>query len=119
MKALASFLIVIIALHSACMAQCMGEGSHVAKETAAPPCEHHQPGTPDGDDSQAPSTTCAEGPALEAKMSSILKCFLTLAAMPGVVTAAEVSAGSFWHATQEFVGPPTSPLLVRLSALRI
>ena len=120
-KILGSLLILLIALHSACMAQCVGEGTHTAKETTAPPCEHHQTqsGTPNGAGSSSPSTSCSEGPALEAKISTLVKCTLTPAVVPGSLVAAVAALSDFCLVTQDSEGPPTSPISVRLSVLRI
>jgi hypothetical protein len=118
-KILGSFLILMIALHSACMAQCLGEGSHATKESTAPPCDHHQSGMPSGTDSSPTSATCSEGPALEAKTSPVVKCSLSPAAIPGPVTATVTCLDGFRLVTQESAGAPTSSLSVRLAVLRI
>ena len=119
MKTLASLLILMIALHGACMAQCVGEGSHAVKEATAPPCEHHQSGTPNGTDSPAPSTTCSEGPALEAKTSPLVKCSLSPAAIPGVITTPATCLHDSVQAHQAEAGPPGSFHIVRFFILRI
>src|SRR5262245_24768456 len=109
----------MIALHSVCLAQCLGEGSQPVKETSSPPCDHHQNGVPNSNDSTAPSATCSEGPALEAKTSPLIKCCLVLAPMPDIASATLTPADSFWQATQEFVKSPNTSLHVPLTALRI
>src|SRR5262245_49310284 len=77
-KVLASLLIVMIALHTACMAQCLAETSQPIHKSAAP-C-HGEKETNHDSHSSAP-LTCSEGPALETKLSPVQKC----ASCPAIV----------------------------------
>jgi hypothetical protein len=80
-KVLASILACLIVFHGACMARCIGEGSHSVLHSEAPPC-HNSDGTPDRNDGPLPISTCLGGPAIEAKSLSNPKCLLGTAVLP-------------------------------------
>jgi hypothetical protein len=116
-RVLASLLILMIALHTACMAQCLAETSQPFQKSAVPPC-HHEDGTKQ---SHSPvPLTCSEGPALEAKLSSLQQCASCTAAVPVVSAASFVIQAAVGHDVSDGMAAAQVPLPAHyISALRI
>jgi hypothetical protein len=112
---LVSILTCLIMLHSACMMRCMGESSGHAQQSAVPPCHQSEEST-----EQVPmtSTTCSEGPALEAKSHLALKCSLEIAGWHNVVPT-PLSTADFLAQEDPPQASPISPSLARHSVLRV
>ena len=107
----------MIALHTACMAQCLAESSQPIQKSAVPPC-HHQEGTKQ---SHSPvPLTCSEGPALETKLSPLHKCSSCTAVVPVVSVASFVIQDAVGHDVSAGMPAAQVPLPARyISALRI
>ena len=118
MKILASILVCVIVLHGACMARCTGQQSRIALPTAVPPC-HHPDGSPEGNDSPMRSNTCSEGPALEAKTCSTLRCSLEAAGLPDLALVFDSIKHEVPFEVYENKSSQGSLLLARYSVLRI
>ena len=78
MKALASILTLLIALHSQCGAQCLGAE---APRPEQPPCHQHagNPQTPSPD-----QNPCGQAQTLESKIGPISRCALDFSALEPV-----------------------------------
>jgi hypothetical protein len=108
MKILASLLMLVVVLHSACMGRCLGKQS-----STKPPCHHEE------ETSKNDSNLCSEGPALQAKSSPALKCTLDLVSVPSVVRtmAGALTPASETDSASHF--ETASPPLLRITVLRI
>lgn len=108
MKILASLLMLVVVLHSACMGRCLGQQS-----TTKPPCHHEE------EPSKKDSNLCSEGPALEAKNSPTLKCTLDLVSAPCVVATMPNALTPEWENDSTPHFETDWPPLLRITVLQI